>query len=405
MVFRPIGPVQSYSTLNENSNTSDGLMKRIRRTLVAALVLLLAIAGWWFWHLRSTSQTRSSVAEPLRKNGSAANAFPDLASSFVARLDDSLGQLKISKDPEANRRILAELRKLLDGLPRDVASREIQSFLASGKDAQTQLDVTIKQGGDFGDASSLRVFLLDYLGKIDHPAAGAVAEQILSRYTTPDEWAVSLRNYAWANQNPAAQDYLEKKARELLANPEWRTNPTAGFLEAFDTIVYAHGTSLAPELAELVRDKENRALSHAAYLTLDRLTITEPAAMLKQLVEQPELMQGREQTRANFVARTDVRDPTQRALLEQYLLDPARGPEELATFAGIYPNGNYMVSDNMLTTVETIQGQEIVARDLNALETIEQWQADPRFERLNTFLTLIRERLLIFVRQANSGGQ
>ena len=251
----------------------------------------------------------------------------------------------------------------------------------------------------------LRVFLLDYLGKIDRPAAGVLAEQILSQYTTPDEWAVSLRNYAWANKGPGSQDYLEKKAQELLGNPEWRTNPTAGFLEAFDAIVYAHGTSLAPELAELVRDKENRALSHAAYLALDRLTITEPAAMLKQLVEQPELMQGREQTRANFLARADVRDPEQRALVEQYLLDPARGQEELATFAGIYPNGNYMVSDNILTTVETMQRDEIVARDLSALAMIEQWQADPRFERLEPILAQIRERLLAFVQQAANGNQ
>ena len=115
-------------------------------------------------------------------------------------------------------------------------------------------------------------------------------------------------------------------------------------------------------------------------------------------------MQGREQTRANFLARADVRDAEQRALLEQYLLDPARGPQELATFAGIYPNDNYMVSNNMLTRVETIPGDKIVARDRDALKTIEEWQTDPRFEHLKPVLAQIRERLVYFVKEEASGN-
>lgn len=399
MASHPTGRERLCSTANENLQAPADFMKRVLLALAAVFALAVAVAVWWF------SRSDLAVTSSTPGRSSVSNSTPTVASqSLAARLDNSLGRLKASGDPEESRRILAELRNLLDELPRDLASREIQSFLASGKDAQTRLDITINKGGSLGDASSLRVFLFDYLGKIDRPAAGALAEKILSQYTTPDEWAVSLRNYAWANHNPAAQDYLRDKAKELLANPEWRTKPTAGFLEAFDTIVYAHATSLTPELAELVRDKENRALSHAAYLALDRLTITDPTAMLKQLVAQPELMQGREQTRANLFARADLREPAQRASVEQYLLDPSRRPNELATFAALYPNRNYMISDNLLTTVETPQGGDLIVSDREILGVIEQWEKDPRFERLKPLLAQIRDRLLNFVKEAGQGG-
>ena len=311
-----------------------------------------------------------------------------------------LGEIATSKDGPANRKLLTELRQFLDSLPAEIASKETQSFLAAQKDAATGLDVTVKEAGHLGDASSLRVFLLDYLGQIDRAAAGRLAAEILSHYTTADEWAVSLRNYAWANPAPANDEFLQAKSHELLRNPEWIKNPSAGFLEAFDTIVYAHGTTLTPELATLVRDKENRATSHAAYLTLDRLMITEPAAMLKQLVEQPDLMQGREQTGANFLARADVREPEQRALIEQYLMDPARTEQELTTFAGLFPNANYMVSNNLLTPTATPKHEDLVAHDRAALEAVRAWQTDERFTKLKPHVETMRARLETFVQQA-----
>lgn len=371
--------------------------------------LVVATAIWWFAHNSSAagksapgSMATDAVAAP-GPAGSAGQTAP-ASRSVTVQLENIRARLAASKDPKANRLILAELRKLLNSLPPGVASREIQAFLASARDAATQLDVTIEAGGGFGDSSSLRVFLLDQLGRIDRPAAGALAAQILSRYTTPDEWAVSLRNFAWANPGPAGETFLQAKARELLGNPAWASDPSAGYLEAFDTIVYAHGTALTPDLAAFLGNRENRAAAHAAYLTLDRLTITEPAAMLKQLVDKPALMTGSEQTRANFIARADVREPDQRALVEQYLLDPGRGAAELATFAGLYPNANFMISNNLLTTVNTPQSGQLATHDREALKIIEQWQGDPRFAHLQPLLAQIHERLGTFVRQAAGNG-
>src|SRR5262249_33108009 len=111
----------------------------------------------------------------------------------------------------------------------------------------------------------------------------------------------------------------------------------------------------------------------------------------------PELMQGRELTRANYFARGDVRDPQQRALLESYLLDPARSPEELRTFAGLYPSGNFMISNNLLTSVQTPTGEELAASDREALKAVEQWLNDSRFARVQPQLRQIQARLRGFV--------
>src|SRR6185369_3033685 len=129
--------------------------------------------------------------------------------------------------------------------------------------------------------------------------------------------------------------------------------PSTGFREAFDVAVYLGGANLLPELTALVRRTDNQAVSHAAFLALDRLAISDPAAVLNKLQTQPELMQGREVTRANYFARADAGDAQQKVALENYLLNPQLNSAELNTFAGLYPNANYMISYNLLTRTQT----------------------------------------------------
>lgn len=378
------------------------------RLLLAAVLLAATVALWWGTRPRlaptaavprATRSTPAAQASPVSAPAGAKPALPP-ARSAAEQIEDFVARLAAAGDAQASRRVLAELRALLDGLPPGAAAREVQAFLAGGKDAGTRLDLTVQQGGGLGDASSLRVFLLDYLGQKDRAAAGAVSRQILNAPTAPDEWAVALRNVAWADASPAGQQFLRGKMREMLANAAWRQQPSAGFLEAFDVIVFARGYDLAPQLTELVRDRDQRALAHAAYLTLDRLTLADPAAALASLAAQPELMAGREQTRANFFARADVREPPQKALLETYLLDPRRSAEELQTFAGLFPNANYMISQNLLTDTPSPSHAELAARDRAALAVVDTWLADPRFAKLKPQLETTRARLRTFVQQA-----
>jgi hypothetical protein len=345
------------------------------------------------------SATQQPLTVEYRPDSSLLKRSP--VTSTSEWIDDIAHQLTAANDPQTSRRLLADLRAFLDGLPREAASRDVQSYLRSKNDAVTTLDLTVGPAGLLGDASSLRIFLLDYLGQIDKPAAGTVAAEILSHYTTPDEWAVSLRNYAWANPGADGKEFLQARAQELLSNPEWIKNPTAGFLQAFDSIVYANAAFLTPQLTAFIRDTSNRAVGHAAYLTLDRLVITEPASVLKFLAAEPQFLETREQTRANLFARADIRDTAQRALLEQYLLDPRRSNEELQTFSAIYPNANFMISYNLLTTAATPTRDELVTHDSSALDAVNEWLRDPHFQRLKPQLEVIRSRLEGFVRQGN----
>jgi len=189
--------------------------------------------------------------------------------------------------------------------------------------------------------------------------------------------------------------------RELLTHEPWQREASVGFLEAFDVAVHLRRTGLVPDLAALVCRTNNAPASHAAYLALDRLTIETPAALLGRLAEAPDLMAGREMTRANYFARADVSDPAQKLVLEGYLLDARRSPEELRKFAGLYPNANFMISQNLLTQVNTPDRATLMARDRAALDAVNAWLADPRFLTVRTSLEQARARLEYFVRQSN----
>ena len=240
------------------------------------------------------------------------------------------------------------------------------------------------------------MFLLDQLGQID-PAAAAYAETILREKNSPDEWAVSLRNYALGKPTPAGRSFLEGKVRELIHHKPWQRNPSIGYLEAFDVAVHIGGTGLMPDIAGLLRRKDDRALSHAAYLALDRLTLLDPAAVFGELQKTPDLMQGREVTRANYFARANVGDEKQRVILENYLLDPRTGARELDTFAGIYPNGNFMISHSLLTQTVTPNRESQAQQDRESLRVLEAWLVEPRFEKIKPQLQTLRTRLLSFV--------
>jgi hypothetical protein len=321
----------------------------------------------------------------------------------IQPLNDALKQLMAAASGDDSRKILAALRAYLLSLPKSVATRLIDQFLDGKLDAGTKLQFTLQKNGFLSDAPTLRVFLLDLLAQVNPQAASQYAMQILSTPGSPDEWAICLRNYALGGTPAQTQAYLESKFIEMLANGAWRGNPSEGYLEAFDTAVYTHDIDLTPTLSELMADNDNRAVAHAAFLALDRLVISDPAAVLNQLEARPALMEGHEMTRADYFARADTADPQQKAVLESYLLDPSRTPQELQAFAGTYPNQNYMISNNLLTQTQTPTYSEIVAKDRQALSTVQGWMSDPRFQGLQPQLQSISTRLQAILGQVGTG--
>ena len=304
-------------------------------------------------------------------------------------------------DAATARQKLATLRQMLAAMPTNAAVAAIRAFLDSKADATTHLGFKVAGNGLLDDAPTLRTFLLDELARLDPAAAADYARTILASMDSPDEWAVALRNLARGDTSDAARALLAQKTGEMLRYPEWQQGPSVGFLEAFDVAVYLGGTDLMPTLSDMVRSKDNPAISHAAFLAMDRLVLNSPSTALAALQADPSLMQGREATRADYFARADVRDPQQRQIIESYLLNPQISPAELDTFAGIFPNANFMISNNLLTQSATPDHASLAARDAESLQVVQTWLADPRFNAVQPALSKIAMRLRQFTSQAN----
>lgn len=312
---------------------------------------------------------------------------------FTAVLHD----LPASGDAAVTRRRLQELATQLAALGRENAIATIRSFLATGSDAPTHLPFSLGGDGFLVSAPTLRVFVLDFLERLDRAAAAETARTILAIPNSADEWAIGLRSLA--HGRPDETQLLATKLRELLHYQAWRASPSAGWLESFDVAVHLGGTTFVPDLAELMRTNNGSAVNHAAFLALDRLSTREPASALPALLENANVLQGREASRAGMLARADLRDASQRTLIEHYLLNSNHAAPELDAFAGVFPNVNGFVSFNLLTTQPNLTRDDIRKRDDAALSVVEAWIADPRFSRALPQLQLMRKRLLEFTRK------
>ncbi len=299
----------------------------------------------------------------------------------------------------ARARLLTDLRSELIAMPTSAASAVIFRLLDSKVDAATGQSFKIGPDGQLVAAPTLRTCLLECLAQVDPSGAATYARTILASPDSPDEWALALRSLAKGDSSPDGRALLEQQTGDLLRNTTWQRDPSAGYLEAFDATVFLGGTRLVPDLGELLRKDDNPAVAHAAYLALDRKVINDPVNMLEYLEKNPELMQGREATRANYFARADVSDPEQRRIVETYLLSPSVKPAELGKFAALYPSANYMISYNLLTPTFTLDHATLVRRDTAALDVVNQWLAEPRFASLRPQLQIVKLRLEEFARQ------
>jgi hypothetical protein len=370
--------------------------------------MALTVLVIW-WQLREASPP---VPGPPVAVTNAAEAATSLSNSPAAKANvnpvlidacrAAAAQLTGAQDAAARKKALEELRQALASGNSNEVSAAIRRFLDSKADASTGLGFKIGAHGALTEAPTLRTYLLDYLGQIDPAAAADYARVILNSKDSPDEWALALRNLADGDASPAAHALLEQKTLELLNYNAWQQNPSTGYLEAFDTAVYLGGTDLLPALADLARRQDNPAVAHAAFLALDRSVINDPTTLLATMLAQPGLMQGRDQMQADFFARADVRDPQQRQLVENFLLSPQTSPAGLQQFAGVFPNANYMVSQNLLTPTPTPDSASLAARDAGSLLAVQQWQSDPRFAGVRPQLEQINARLGEFVKQESA---
>jgi len=388
-----------------------------RIALLAALVAVLASLLGLFLCQKKQSVSASGAKSENPAQTSAASASEASASIAAAQKSTAarrpvagpqnpvaqlLSQIEAALDAlekngtgsrDANKSALDALRDALRGAnPRD-AIAAITQFLASGRDAGTGLPFEIGAGGALDNSPTLRVFLIDQLGQIAH-ATGAnspedaqideISRGVLSTKNSADEWAVSMRNVAWTEQNSAP--FLEEKFREMLDYKPWVDQPSAGFLQAFDAAVYAHDISILPQLAALMQTNDVR-LQQAAGVALDRLAAADPLDVMNYLNSNPGLFADRPLLRADYFTKTDLSDPAQRQALETYLSrSDVSTAEKTKLLSGLLAPGTF-VSDNLLTPLPAPPTDESSTRQQNALNSaINDWLASNRFPDIRSQL-------------------
>ena len=230
-----------------------------------------------------------------------------------------------------------------------------------------------------------------------HTTALDLAREIMDQRTTPDEYAISLRNLAWNDLDGDLRAELSGRFMDLLETP-WLDQPSAGFLEAFDIAVEVGGTEMFDRMVSLAREtlaKSNSAASRATFMSLDRMIVREPAvltaALTAALADNPGWMEFAPQQRASLVSRLDIADPEQRDLFVRYLTTTSHEAGELEYFAKIFPNQNFLHGHRLVTgddSTPTIA--EVTAADARVLAELDSLDAPGE---AGTTIRAIRERL------------
>jgi hypothetical protein len=371
-------------------------MRRISKTPAVLTLLATGLLAVWAWKATTRDHPPGPPSEPPSP---APKVTPSRASAdAISPMMDFLGGKPAAADVRSE---FQKLKQSLAAMPKDEAITLIHNFLAKGSDRTTGLSFEISGDGSLTEWPTFRTFLLDAMLAIDPTAAAAISREILAKPTSADEWALALRNVGRA-ENDAA--FLRAKTEELINNPAWQANPSIGYLNAFDVLVHTDSTASTPLLSSLIQLKDRRDLAHAGFLTLDRLVQRQPVDELTRLTADTALQESRPEMVSQQFARADLRDPAQQALVKAWLLDPARKPNELRAFAGVYPNNNRFVSNNLLTRETAPTGDDLAAHDREVLTVITNWQQDPAFAGVKEHLTAMVSRLNGFVGDRNTSS-
>ncbi|MEO5716170.1 MAG: hypothetical protein ABIT37_22005 [Luteolibacter sp.] len=377
--------------------------KSARAVLLAAVVLLMA--GIAVFLIRKPSfekppdeqnDTRSPIQsiprQPTRPRETKAPSEPATTTSpdapVTALIRSSLEKFSANNDPDQAREILRLLRDGIRQGPEDATAAAILDFLKSGEDTPTKLPFVVGPDGMMDTVPSLRTALLDLLPALDPVSALRLARELMDKRTSPDEYALSLRNLAWNDLDGDLRTELTGRFMDLLATP-WVDQPSAGLLESFDIAVEVGGGDVFDKLISLTRGS-TAALNQAAFISLDRMILRDPT--LLAAASDPAWMDFAPKQRASLLSRLDITQPDQRALFNRYLAS-THAAGELDYFAKVFPNGNYLYGHRLVTTDDTTPTiDEVVAKDSAVLVELSALEASAP-EEGKAAIAKIRQRL------------
>lgn len=354
-------------------------------TLAGAAVLLFAIG----FVGRKANDAPPVVAKPNEVPTTQVAPPPSVTERTESKgvIEDILDRLQ--KRTLTPAELLAFRQALLNGDPAAVIPT-IRAFLATGNDVSTGFGFELGENGVLDRAPTLRLLLLDVLGQLSRKAqtadASDVSRQILADKKSPDEWAIALRNVAWSE--PQSRAFLASKFAEMVNYEFWRTQPTNGFLEAFDVAVFSRQVSVMNPLGEAL-DDPIPDLQRAAAVALDRLAESAPLEVMQKLNSQPQMFADHPFLRADWFAKADLSEPAQRAAFESYLARPDVTFAEKEKALKALASPGQFISENLITTAPAPADE--AAREAAILAAAKDW--GQKFPNLAMPLMTLRERL------------
>jgi hypothetical protein len=296
--------------------------------------------------------------------------------------------------PEDARRALDRLNKQFEAAPIQVAVEAMVDFLRSRRDATTGLGFLVGDGGMLETAPTLRMVLLDSLGRIDPIAAAEFSREMLGSLDFPaGEIALALRNLDWGGGKDDQVLFREQTLR-YLSNHTWAKAADAAYLEGYDAAARLNDPLAVGILAKRASEDAEGPVAGAATLALERLASQGHAGVLGAIAKDSRIPADQ---KGELLARADVRDPDQREILEGFL----QAPENMGmveTFLMAFPLASHTVGPRLMTDEKFPNADERREADEAALEAVRAWLEDKRFARHKESLEQVATRLEEMIR-------
>jgi len=282
--------------------------------------------------------------------------------------------------PDRLRLFVWTLFTAFDALESGEQQTALRAFFETGRDVRFSEVFTVGRGGWLMDWPTLRVALLDYVAQRDRELARELAIKILQvRPEEPGEWSLALRELVRDQHAGDWSSLVRVRVREFIHDKEWSTRGSASWMEGFDVVVAGASPEMLKDLATLSADGTSRPARFVAFLTADRLVMAAPALCLNELNADPTLFSASTGVRAGLYARSDVRDPAQRAALERYFARDDVGPGERAQFAAAFPQLSAAPTHRLLTEPVVRPATEVRAAEFATLARLREWIDSGRF--------------------------
>ncbi len=364
-------------------------MRKPQRAFLFAIATLLMAggAGWW-WSTRGPTESRERLGETVPGPEGANPEQPE----------------PVRPRSQTDSVTFAEWSEALDRLTPAEQVDTLLAFLASGEDGSTGAPFRVGPGGNLATAPTWRVAAIDALASADPQAAAEHAEIIFTNSDSPDEWAVALRNYGRTLANPREEPSFTARLVELLDRDDWRAQPSAGYLEAFDAVVYGANPRVVRRLASFRREGVPSAPARAARMALNAIGRAHPAMVASLIIEDESFLASDPRLRTGAIARLNVRLPEERRLLEQFLLSPKATSDDWQVFVALYPNANTVGGHFLLTAPQATELRSQAPRDLEAWKAVREWRGDPRFGAHMEALNKLEDKLEDWLEGAIRGG-